>query len=146
MNKAYNICIFTSIKRQAKGWKWRGLWEGVCLTNRSGTPACSDHLSPSGPFSSCRRWDSPGCRGVRRDSVTGHQKHDQSLPTSSRSSVLFVCGVIVENCCNKSTVGLFYRKPEIIRYKFLHNSSWLIKVVLKRKIGKQSFWMKTLCT
>lgn len=96
---AYYICIFTSIKRQMKGREWRGAW-WECLTIQSGTPACSGHPSPSGPSSSCKRWDSPGCTGVRRDSVTGHQRAKTwsiSLSTNAPSSIVseVICGELL---------------------------------------------------
>lgn len=40
------------------------------FTIQNVTPACSGHPNLSAPSSSCRRWDSPGCTAVRRDSVT----------------------------------------------------------------------------
>lgn len=45
--------------------------ESAPLTIQSATPACSGHPNLSGPSSSCKRWGNPGCREVRRDSVTG---------------------------------------------------------------------------
>lgn len=43
------------------------------FTIQSETPACSGRPNPSGPSSSCRRWDSPDCRGEteRGRSVSG---------------------------------------------------------------------------
>lgn len=41
------------------------------LTIQSETPACSGRPNLSEPSSSCKRWDSPDCKGIQRHSVTG---------------------------------------------------------------------------
>ena len=61
----------------------------VPLTIQSETPACSGHPNLSEPSSSCKRWDNPGCRGVGRDSVTGHE----GLPLCVNAVIINICRI-----------------------------------------------------